>query len=84
MDCKRRFYVLYGFGVANVPATRRGRLETLAIAAVLFSSPYPLLALGSDHPPPAAVHSARRALGPVSERANLAATRLPDRTPSPA
>lgn len=43
MDCKRRFYVLYGFGVANVPATRRGRLETLAIAAVLFSSPYPLL-----------------------------------------
>jgi len=40
MDCKRRFY---GFGVANVPATRRRRLETLAIAAVLFSSPYPLL-----------------------------------------
>ena len=83
MDCKRRFYVLRGFGVANVSRRSRSRRSS-SRRRILFSSPYPLLALGSDHPPPAAVHSARRALGPVSERANLAATRLPDRTPSPA
>ena len=79
MDCKRRFYVLYGFGVANVPATRRGRLETLAIAAVLFSSPYPLLVAVSS--------SRRRILSSLSDRIirprRLSTPRVARSVPSP-